>query len=830
MTAGSTSTIAAVVLALAVAGGGLRAADAQQAPDVSARVQQEVHGADGVGKDGPMAHVHTALLALYHRYRLGGPQRREVREHSVRRVSGGVAIEAVASDPALLLADLQALGLRHGARAGRLVSGVLPIGALRTAARLPDLQTVRPSLWAQSIGSTTTQGDSALQADVARAAAGTNGQGTTACVLSNSYDTDPEASTRAAADVASGDLPGPGNPNGFDTPVDVRQDMEEDSTTNVSDEGRAMLQVVHDVAPGAALGFHTAFGGQATFANGIRTLAHQAGCDVVIDDVRYLAQPMFQDGIIAQAAADVVDDGTVFVSAAGNFADRSYDTAEDRTPERGFVDSGRDGIAEPASALRGDLHDFNDTGGTPDVYQQLAVPPGEPLSITLQWDNPFASACPTPRPCAAGEDLDLFLLNAAADTVLAASQTANVGSDPVEVLQITNDTDAAQIYNVAITRHVGAPGRVKYIALNDKVTIDEHATHSATIYGHPNAAGVASVGAVFWFDTPAFRDMDPVLRSISSKGGTPLLFDRQGRRLAAPERRPSPDFVAIDGVNNTFFGGDIRADPDDAPNFFGTSAAAPHAGALAALMRSVDPSLSPAQILRSLAASALDITERFTTDRSVRDSIGTGFDRFSGAGLLQAPDAAPLPVDLTAFAGTLADGAIRLSWRTASERSNAGFYVEHQPPGAAAWNERETFVAGHGTTSTPHTYMYRISDPVPGTHRFRLRQVDHDGTATRSGIRSVTVGLRDAFALTATGPLPVQDATSFRLTVRRSQPVRAAVFNTLGQRVAVVHEGRVASHDSIRLHVDGGPLASGLYVLRVVGETFSATRKFVRLR
>jgi hypothetical protein len=830
MAAESTSGIAAVMLALLVAGWGAREADAQGPPDASARVQQDLHGDDGVGKDGPMAHVHTALLTLSHRDRLGGRHGLRSSEQGASRTASGVAIEAVASDPASLLNDLQALGLRQGARAGRLVSGVLPVDAIREAARLPDLRTLRPSLWTTSIGSTTTQGDSALQANAARATAGTNGRGTKACVLSNSYDTAPGADTRAAADVASGDLPGVGNPNGFTTPVDVRQDMPEDSTTNVSDEGRAMLQVVHDLAPGAALGFHTAFGGQATFANGIRTLASAAGCDVVIDDVRYFAQPMFQDGIIAQAAADAVTHGTVVVSAAGNFADRSYDTAEDQTPEQGFVDSGRDGLEEPASALRGDLHDFNDTDGPPDVYQQLTVPPGEPLSLTLQWDNPFASACPATHSCAASEDLDLYLLNAAADTVLAASETANVGSDPVEVLHVINDADTAHVYTVAIARHVGSPDRFKYIVLNDKVTIDEHATHSATIYGHPNAAGVASVAAVFWFDTPAFRDMDPVLRSISSKGGTPILFDRQGRPLAAPASRRSPDFSAIDGVNNTFFGSDIRADPDDAPNFFGTSAAAPHAGALAALMRSADPSLDPAQILRSLEASALDITERFTTDRSVRRPLGPGYDRFSGAGLLQAPDAAPLPVELTAFTATQVEGAIRLSWRTASERSNAGFFVAHRPPGAAAWNERETFVAGHGTTPTPHTYHHRISDPEPGTHRFRLRQVDRDGTARRSEVRAVTVALRNAFALTATGPLPVQSTTTFRLTVRHPQPVRAAVFNPLGQRVAVVHDGRVASHDPIQLRIDGGALASGLYVLRVAGETFSATRKFVRLR
>jgi hypothetical protein len=85
-----------------------------------------------------------------------------------------------------------------------------------------------------------------------------------------------------------------------------------------SDEGRAMMQIIHDVAPGASQAFHTAFNGSASFASGIEELASVAGADIINDDVIYLAEPMFQDGIIAQAVDTVADIGVAYFSSAGS--------------------------------------------------------------------------------------------------------------------------------------------------------------------------------------------------------------------------------------------------------------------------------------------------------------------------------------------------------------------------------------------------------------------------------------------------------------------------------------------------------------------------------
>jgi subtilisin family serine protease len=87
-----------------------------------------------------------------------------------------------------------------------------------------------------------------------------------------------------------------------------------------------------------------------------------------------------------------------------------------------------------------------------------------------------------------------------------------------------------------------------------------------------------------------------------------MYFDGQGNPLpGGPVTRFKPDIAAPDGVNTTFFGVDISSDADAFPNFFGTSASAPHAVAVAALMLQANPGLTPAQVLETMRSTAIDI-------------------------------------------------------------------------------------------------------------------------------------------------------------------------------------------------------------------------------
>ncbi|MGH2670413.1 MAG: S8 family serine peptidase, partial [bacterium] len=142
------------------------------------------------------------------------------------------------------------------------------------------------------------------------------------------------------------------------------------------------------------------------------------------------------------------------------------------------------------------------------------------------------------------------------------------------------------------------------------------------VYGHPNAAGAEAVGAADYLETPAFGRA-PALEPFSSAGGVPILFDRDGRPLATPARRRKPGVVAPDGVNTTFFFSDRENDEDGFPNFFGTSAAAPHAAAVAALILHANRTLFPQAVYERLRVTANDMGP-------------PGFDLESGFGLVNA--------------------------------------------------------------------------------------------------------------------------------------------------------------------------------------------------
>src|SRR6266540_5785050 len=112
------------------------------------------------------------------------------------------------------------------------------------------------------------EGDGQLHADQARAL-GVDGTGIKVGILSDTFDKDPTAATHWADDVASGDLPGFGNPCGHFTPVSV---LDPSSGSGATDEGRALAQIVHDLAPGSPLYFRTANNGPSLFATYVKSL------------------------------------------------------------------------------------------------------------------------------------------------------------------------------------------------------------------------------------------------------------------------------------------------------------------------------------------------------------------------------------------------------------------------------------------------------------------------------------------------------------------------------------------------------------------------------
>ncbi len=601
----------AAVVALGVAGGTL--------PGGSALAQ--LGPADVMSaKTGPMAKIGTDLAGLHQRqsafaFRAAPRAVGDLApaESMMQIVGDKVVIDAVAVDDTdALLGELEALGLENGTSFGHVVSGLLPIASLEAAAGLENLQFARPAMAMTRIGSVTTQGDRALFADEAREDEEVSGRRVTIGVLSDSYD----CLDGAADDIASRDLPRAS-----------RITILDDSACPGIDEGRALMQLIRDVAPGASQAFHTAFGGQADFALGILELASQADADIIVDDVIYFAEPMFQDGIIAQAVDAVKADGVAYFSSAGNGGRNAWESGE-----RGFVPSGVTGV------FGGMRHDFDPGPGVDDLQSVLL---GTGITrFVLQWDQPFASVSGPPG---SQSDLDIILYLPGQVFIGLGGFSDNIDGDAVEVFGVINSGPPV-VLEIGIELFAGpAPGFMKTVVFDPRVDtigdpetsfLIDFDTDSGTNYGHSNAAGAAGVGAAFWRNTPAFGVSPPEIENFSSAGGTPILFDTAGNRIAT-EIRQQPRFTGPDGGVTTFFGNRNsfgETDPDG-NHFFGTSASAPHVAAVAALMLEANRRLGPDAVYEILQDTAVDMDDPFTP------GFDRGFDFGTGYGFVDAEEA-----------------------------------------------------------------------------------------------------------------------------------------------------------------------------------------------
>ena len=135
--------------------------------------------------------------------------------------------------------------------------------------------------------------------------------------------------------------------------------------------------------------------------------------------------------------------------------------------------------------------------------------------------------------------------------------------------------------------------------------------NAPTSKGHATAAGGNGVAAY-----SPFRPNIP--ESFTSPGPAVILFDKMGNRLAQPIIRLYPTVAALNRANTSFFGSDSANDPDTNPEFSGTSAAAPHAAGLAALVLSAHSgpgSVTPTQMRSVLQRSAFphDLDPNFSS-------------------------------------------------------------------------------------------------------------------------------------------------------------------------------------------------------------------------
>jgi hypothetical protein len=474
--------------------------------------------------------------------------------------------------------------IHQSARWGSITAS-LPTTALEGIAARSDVRTVRsPSKRRTNVGAVTSQGYIAHEANKTVGQLGYSGTGVKVGVLS-----DTASPGMISALIGTGDLP-----------VGTTTLPGEDGGAG-SDEGTAMMEIVHDTAPGASLLFATAFTSPASFADNIIALA-AAGCKVIVDDVSWSDEGVFQDSVIAQAVNTVTASGVVYFSSAANSGNLTHGTST--TYEGDFLDGGA-GTGVLAGA--GQVHNFG-TGASPVLYNAMLASSD---AFVLQWSDPLGGS---------NNDYDLYVLNAAGTSIIAASTNTQDGTqDPDEEIFLGSAAPAGS--RIVVVLFSGG-ARALHVDTFGEAPLT-FATTGAT-YGHNAGANTMSMAAVYWNSakngTKPFTGAANPTEIFSSDGPRKIFYDPNGAAITPGNflfgtnggtTLQKPDLAAADGGS--------ALTPGFNP-FFGTSASAPHAAAIAALIRQARPDYTVAQVKAAMTATALD-------------TMGAGVDRDAGYGI-----------------------------------------------------------------------------------------------------------------------------------------------------------------------------------------------------
>ena len=540
-------------------------------------------------------------------------------------------------------------------------------------------------------GSRTTQGDVAHQANTARATHGVDGAGIGIGVLSDGVDS-------LAARQATRDLP---------ARVTVLAGQE-----GAGDEGTAVLEIVHDLAPGAELYFATAFGGTSSFAENIEALC-EAGADVIVDDIKYLLEAPFQDDIIAQGVNAAVDNGCFYFSSGGNGGNKNDGTAG---VWEGDFAAGSPLVLNGVTV--GTQHDFG--GGV----VQNRITGDSRAGYILWWADPLDGSA---------NDYDLFMVDENGEVVASSTRVQEGAADPYEYIDSRDDNHRGD--RLVIVQTSGAADR--YLRLDTGEGRLAVST-AGKISGHAaaeNAIAVAAVAVQNAGGAGGVFDGTESVRTSNSDGPRRIFFEPDGTPITAGDFSSTggrlvqkPDMAAATCVRTSTPGFWI---------FCGTSSAAPHAAAIGALVlegAEGPENLTQAQLLAAMTGSALDIE-------------ATGVDRDSGAGIVMAPGA----VDAVDVAAADRNGAptveTELDDRTFALGAAAvtmdladGFDdpdMDTLTYSALSSDSNRAFLSLTGS-------MLTLTPGAPGAATVTVRATDPDGlSAVESFSVTVTAGTRD---------------------------------------------------------------------------------------
>jgi len=495
---------------------------------------------------------------------------------------------------------------------GHRVQARIPVTRLEGVAGLARVNFIRlPNYAVHWTGSVATEGDAILGSDQARQQLGLNGTGVRVGVISDGikgiFATGcTTCSGVAGGPIATGDLPaatGTRNTSGVLTASSggitgrtftSNNDLEGlpppgCGFAGAGAEGTALLEIVHDIAPGAQLSFANIDTDMAMM-QAVNFLA--ASNDIVVDDLGFLGLPTDGTSEVSQNTAAALNNPANrirgYYTSVGNSAHHHYFGL--------YADSGVSGTTIGGITTAGNLHRFQADTDTVDVlglgpqpYNLLVLPTGGEVWVFLTWDDPFGAST---------NNYELYLVREDTNQVVASDVCKSFfgSQDPVRCVNHVNPGSQGpfrvvvqNVQNLAQAKHLNmisfepqcatdgprplAPARHERLNFN---------TATRSLLAQSDAGGlpvsVVSVGAICSASSRVFGFTESCSDTTHS---TIEFFSSLGPTL---DGRTKPDISGIDGVSVTGAGSFVNP-------FFGSSAAAPHVAGMAALVLESAPCL-----------------------------------------------------------------------------------------------------------------------------------------------------------------------------------------------------------------------------------------------
>ena len=571
----------------------------------------------------------------------------------------------------------------------------LPLRAVERLAALDAIRTIRPADEAVTRKDNTSAGDVAHRANSARTTHRVDGTGIGIGVLSNGV--------RSLADrQASGDLP---------ARVTVLPGQ-----AGRGDEGTALLEIVHDLAPGAELYFATGSGGQAQMAANIEALC-EAGANVIVDDIGYTNEAAFQDDIVAQGVNAAVAGGCDFFTAGGNDGNLTYGTTG---VWEGDYAAGTSLIVDGETL--GVRHDF---GGGVEANEVSGSGFSGVSAIVLQWADPLG---------ASANDYDLFLVNEDDDVIASSTDTQDGTQDPIESI-LSPFVDFSGL-SLVVVKASGSDRYLRVHAFDGRLAIQT----AGNLYGHSAAENAVSVAMVDVRTAAGsgnvFNGTESV-RTDNSDGPRRIFFQPNGTAITAGNFSSTggkllqkPDLTAATCVTTATPG---------FSTFCGTSAAAPHAAAIGALM--LEAAGGPDLVTLAQLRTAM------TGTGAVLDIETTGVDRDSGAGIvmaLGAVDAVDIVVADRNGAPTVESAQSNRTFAPGDDAVDIDLANVFDDPDDDTLTYEAVSSDPDRLAVTRNNAQVTITPGSPGRAVVTLRAIDPDGlSATDSFSVTVTAGSRD---------------------------------------------------------------------------------------